>query len=547
MSSDIAVLFPKEGESWRNFIQRMRRASGEIVVILSGYERVLCHNEEDLTVFLASCTDLSGRLRIATKYAPLIVKLQEEGIRVLDRTQYVRAILENHEQLPEILRLFSPNIWRQQLRSQLQHMGLLSLPRLRIYALTGISLILMVFVLFYLLPSAKINVWPREESISQTANIFLILSGATTDLSSHVRTMPLIPIVMRSKKALTFDQISKRFIGERSALYLAIVNQSDQSYSFLKGTRFMNQAGVVFRTQDPMNIVPGEKVEVRARADDVDFYGEVIGERGNVPAGLRWEIPGLATQERTKIFATNEKPGVGGTTAYRTVLEREDLETAQKYLEKELLKVARQMAQEEVTLHNTQEEGIKLELLDYPELTRISYEQFVFPEEFLGQPVTTVPVEGEIVYTIFSYDAQAILNMLRDELNAHVQDGRRLLARTLSLDRLVVHVIDYPDDLSWIKLTVDLTGTERYVLDPISPTGARFGKKVREWVKGLPIEDAEKILRNMPEVQGVEVSVWPPWSKMLPEIAAHISIEPQDDEAQESGHIDAPESIDLSR
>ena len=547
MSSDITVLFPKEGESWRNFIQRMQRTSGEIVVILSGYERALCHEEEDLLIFLTSCSDLSSRLRIATKYMPLIARLRERGIRVLDRTQYVRAILENHEQLPEVLRLFSPNIWRQQLRSQLQHMGLLSLPRLRIYALTGVSLILMIFVLFYLLPSAHVKVWPREESISQTANIFLVLSGATTDLSSHVRTMPLIPIVVRSKQSLTFDQISKRFRGKHSTVYLSIINQSDQTYSFLKGTRFMNQAGVVFRTQDPLNIAPGETITVRAQADDVDFYGEVIGERGNVPAGLRWELPGLASEERTKIFATNEKSGVGGTTAYRTVLEREDLETARRYLEKELLKIARQMVQEEVTLRNAQERGVVFELLDYPELIRTTYQNFVLPEEFLGEPVTTVPMEGEIIYTIFAYDVQAILNMLRDELQSHVQDGRRLLGHTLSLDRLVVHVIDYPDDLAWIKLTVDLTGTERYVLDPVSPTGARFGKKVREWVKGLPIEEAERILHNMPEVQGVEVSIWPPWSKTLPEIAAHISIEPQEDDVLESGHIDAPESIDLSR
>ena len=90
---------------------------------------------------------------------------------------------------------------------------------------------------------------------------------------------------------------------------------------------------------------------------------------------------------------------------------------------------------------------------------------------------------------------------------------------------LVAHVIDYSDDLSWIKLTVDLSGTEQFILDPLTPAGARFSKKIRELVTGLTTKEALRILRNLPEVDNADIRLWPPWNSSLPRIPAHITIE----------------------
>ncbi len=94
----------------------------------------------------------------------------------------------------------------------------------------------------------------------------------------------------------------------------------------------------------------------------------------------------------------------------------------------------------------------------------------------------------------------------------------------------MAHVIDYADDLSWIKLTVDLSGTELSILDPLTPTGARFAKQVRESVGGISREDALRIIRNLPEVEQAEIALWPPWSRVLPRIPSHISIVPIEEE-----------------
>lgn len=310
---------------------------------------------------------------------------------------------------------------------------------------------------------------------------------------------------------------------------MTVINKAGETYSLRPGTRFSNQAGMIFRILDYAIVDAGKEVTVRAEAEDLDLYGQIIGDRGNVPSGLKWEIPGLSAEERPLVYGENRSAGVGGTTAYRTVLRQEDLDLAQKRLEQELLAAAKIEAEKRQKEYNAEHPGQYLTLLidaRYDALIKLTYNNIVLPTDSIGKEVNSVPIEGSIDYTIFAYDADAILAMLLQELKSHVREGRQLIDDQLERDHMVAHVIDYDDALTWIKLTVDLTGTEEYILDPLSPTGALFGKNVREKVAGQPREDALRILRNMPEVERVEVKQWPPWQSDLPNIPSHISVVP---------------------
>lgn len=525
-SSQMLIVFPQDGEAWSALTRRLKETGGELLLILSGHEIELIDQPDVRKSFLQECKNMHARLRIATKHPAIAAEARAAGIRVLDRTKHVRALLHGHPKLNDVLRVFSPQLWRQQLKSRLQRLGLLSMPKMRIFSLAGLSVVLFYIVVFRLLPSADVYVRPRQEAVSQTINIFLTQSGADIGASGRVRRLPLRAITVRSREKMAFDHISKEFIGTSAQVDLTIINKSDEEYALRDGTRFSNQAGMIFKIQSHAIIGPGEEATVRAVADDTDLYGQIIGDRGNVPAGLRWDIPGLSPEERTIVYAENRAAAHSGTTGYRTVLRAEDLELARKRLEQELLVTAQKTADAARLEYNEEHPGQHLEMLNYPELTRITYAGFVLPEEHLGREVQSVPVEGAITYTIYAYNSEEILQMLLRELHGHVREGRQLVDARLGREHLVPHVIDYEDDLSWIKLTVDLNATEEHILDPLSPTGAIFGKNVRELIAGKEREEALRVLRNLPEVERVEISQWPPWSGTLPGIAAHISIIP---------------------
>lgn len=523
-SSSVQIIFPQDGEAWSALTKRLKETSGEILLILSGRESELLAQPEVRKTFLSESKKIQQRLRIATKHPAIAAEARAAGIRVLDQTKHVRALLHGNPKLNDALRVFSPQLWRQQLKSRLQRMGLLSVPKIRIFSLAGLSAVLFFIVVFKLLPSAEIRVYPRQESVSQTVNIFLVQSGATLGSSQRVRRMPLIPVTVRFKKGITFDHITKEFIGTSAQMDLTIINKSADQYALRSGTRFSNQAGMIFRIQSHAIVDPGKEVTVRAIAEDTDLYGQIIGDRANLPAGVKWEIPGLSIEERKLVYGENRKPAKGGTTAYRTVLRQADLDLAQKNLEQQLLTAAQDMLKEQLNERAlTAPEG-HLALLDPKALIRTTYHDFQLPTQMLGQVALSIPVEGEIEYLRLAYNSGAVLEMLRSELRAHVREGRRLIERNLQADNMDVTIFEWDDNLAWVKITVELVGTEEYVLDPLSPTGAVFGKTVRERVAGVPREEAMRIIRNMPEVERVEISQWPPWNTVLPGIASHITI-----------------------
>ena len=380
----LTVLIPQEGETWDAFARRLQSTEGDVLAILPAAEGMLPPaDEKGVHMFFDACAELSERVQVATLKRVFISLARSKGVRVIEHVRDVRFLLEGHPQAQETLRMLSPHVWRQQLRSRLQSVGLLSLPKLRVWILILVSGILLLFVLFRLLPSAEVRVWPSGDTISQTANIFLVQSGSVVDIPQRVRTLELIPLMVEVNRSITFDQISKNFIGTNARVPMAIINKSGEEYSLRKNSRLVNQAGMIFRIQEQVFIEAGEEITVLAVADDLDLYGEIIGDRGNVPAGLKWEFPGLAKEERMIVYGENRTEAKGGTMAYTSVLKEEDLTVAKKQLRQELLVVANQMLDEERTLYNSKHADQMLDRLDNPffvddHRAQISYETTSF-------------------------------------------------------------------------------------------------------------------------------------------------------------------------
>ncbi|HLD63960.1 MAG TPA: hypothetical protein VI913_03655 [Candidatus Peribacteraceae bacterium] len=521
----LTLFLPKDGETLEVFLKRVDPKQAEGLVLFGALERQLRLEAKDLEKALKHLSKHGSRLRLATNHRALARAARAKGIRVIDRGADLRSFLGEHAQLSDALRAFSPHVWRQQLRSRLQAMGLLSLPKVRIWILIFVSAGLFLFVALRLLPAAEITVEPREDTVTQAANIFLVQTGVTvTDISPRVRSIPLHPIRVRIDRTITFDRISKEFTGQSARTDMAIKNVSAELYRLRKDSRLANQAGMVFRIDAPVTVEPGEEVTVPAIADDLDLYDEIIGDRGNVPANVEWYFIGLYPANRADLTIRNVTAATGGQTAHRTVLKPEDLAVAETELKEELYRSANQLVDEQLEFHNAQNPTKNMTRLYYEELTKSSFTGVTLPTEFLGEQITSVPVAGTLLYEAYAYDRQAVLDLLRSELAEHVEAGRELRLDSVTLDRLNAHVISYDDDMRWIKLTIDLSGTQQYVLDPLAPAGAHFAKRIREAVAGKTPDEAERIIENFPEVHRAHISMWPPWNRRLPTITYHIRV-----------------------
>ncbi len=525
------VLCRREEETWSAFLKRMQKIPGDILLIFSPQDTLLlAEHEADRKSFLYECGTLKHRLTIATKQSGLAAECRRQGIPVIDRLSQLRALLDGHPQLSEAVRLFSPQLWRQELRTRLQAIGLLSLPKLRIWVLILTSIILFLFVVFRLLPSAEVRVWPRQDTVSQTVNIYVVQSGAQLEVPPLVRKVELMPIKVRAHRTITFDEITEEFTGEPATVKMRVINTSGDIVTLRKGSRVVNKSGLAFRLETAVVLTASGTAMATAVAEDADLYGDIIGERGNVPQGMRWEFSGLRDPERSAIYAINIRPATGGTTSSRRVLQQKDIDAARKKLEAELLNAAHQMVDDAVDAYDREHPGQHLRIFtqdDDAELIRTYFFDTVLPTQFLGQPVTSVPLEGSLDYKVVAYDTQKVLSMMRDDIRMHIEDGKRLLDASLTQDRLRFTVIKFADDLTWVKGTADLTGLEEFIINPITPSGATFGRRLRALIVGQTREEAAKIIKNLPEVEKVEIRVWPPWGSRITDIPGNISIDQQ--------------------
>lgn len=422
--------------------------------------------------------------------------------------------------------------WREWLTVALARLRALSGHRMSVWFLLGGSGALFLIVLFVAVPTARIRIVPKVNLVSYTANVLLSVSGASLGTERRYPTLPLLPIRTTVRRSLTFDQVSRYFLGTNAETQMTLVNEmEEETYSLRPRTRLVNQAGMIFRTLETANIPaatpagPGV-VTVRAEAESKDQFGEVMGERGNVPPGLKWELPALPLEERTKIYARNLTAGTGGTTAFGNLLRREDLALAEKQLHQELLQAAKSHIEEELELLHART-GHQYLLLQYDVLTSISFSGGTLPAHLIGTSVRSIPLEGALAYAMLAYSKDDLLVLLLPGLREHIEEGHELVEGSVLREGISVHVIEYDDHLQWVKITAELTGKQRATLSVLSPSGRLFAEKVRTAVRGKTIEEARRIVQNFPEVDRVDVSVWPPWQRTLPSLVSNIVLLPQ--------------------
>lgn len=533
MTQSLTVLIVPDMPTGSSLLGSVRRIAGTVVLV-SLPEGLRALTSEQLGSFFREAKALNAdrRLVLAIKHPKLRELAQKYGWETVQTLKQLRPLVKGQPNEAEAIRSFSPVSWRQDIRTRLQVVGLLSLPKFRIWGLFGLSLGVFLFVFFRLLPSSEIRVWPNQETSSFTTNVYLVTSGAVLPVpEDRVRVLPLKLLTVHISRTLTYDQVSKNFTGKNARMAITVFNDSDEQYSLRKGTRLTNQAGMRFRLQDDLIIEAHTKTQVMASADPLDQYGEVVGDRGNVPAGVKWDFPGLTEKERKFVYARNDKPASGGSTSYVNILTKEDVfgtdrhAGARQRLEQELLTVAKQQVEEERigynNVHNTH-----LVQLERKELTKTIYKDFELSEQFIGKNVSSIPISGSIDFTVILYDEEALLGLLKDEVLQRIASDKTVVQGSLAKENMDLNVIPpWDDDFNWVKITADLTYTQRYVINPITPNGAKFGKYIRDNVAGKTVSETNRIIKNLPEVDKVEISIWPPWAFQLPTIGSSIAIQ----------------------
>jgi len=396
------------------------------------------------------------------------------------------------------------------------------------------SLGLFMLISYIALPGATVSIRPKFENITHTVNITLADKRKNQNLLNQNKPNVIASerISTVTKQTKVFNTTSKRFDGVNATGVMRIINSTDEDWELKKDTRFQTEEGLIFRIQEGLT-VPGAtvdeagktingEIQVPCAANPFDIYDDPIGERGNIEPA-EFKIPGLSAYNQKLIWGVSDAPMAGGVTKYERVVMAEDIEAAKKQIQDNLILMARDdlraYLEETNRLNNS-----NLVLMDDSRYLKTELVDLRISDDLEGSSRDKFEVFAEVKAEGVAYDFNQLYELLKKELKTRSHPDMQIRDDSINQDTITYEVIDEDEDSGQLKITASIEGIEEYVIEPTLEAGLRFSNKVKEKIAGLTAEEAESIVSNFPEVDIVQIKLWPFWLNRLPRIPDNIEI-----------------------
>lgn len=364
----------------------------------------------------------------------------------------------------------------------------------------GIALAaLLVFVSFWG-ASLTIAFTPHVYDINlQDISVAFDTSVAKTLLSQKV--IPAEELSFPKKSEESFAATGKQQIADRARGKAVIVNSFSSSPQILiAGTRFLTDAGILFRLQKPVT-VPGAKIEegkIIPQSVAVDLTADAIGEGSNISGKVILKIPGFKGTPRYDGFVATAAEGfAGGFKGEATVVSADDLKNAQELVTKALFDDLRA------------EMGRKIPsgFTVLPELQSVEITKVAAPAAGTHTERFSVSADAVGKAMVFRQDDATTLIKafaLADSPDQELVDGSSAL-------RYHARSIDF--DKGRADMTIEGSIRTKAIVNQAELAALVAGKKSGS------IADT---LRARPEIARFTLSLFPPWRSSAPSDPAKI-------------------------
>lgn len=393
------------------------------------------------------------------------------------------------------------------------------------FAVLAASALVFFVIAYIVLPGATIYIEPASSVVSKGVNVTLE-PNPSDPLSLKVYT-----VSTDVEYTLTHSATGVSSEGANASGNLTIINVSGVERPLVEQTRFQTEDGIVFRLQEEV-IVPAGTTEnpgtlvAYVVADPLDANGVPVGERGNIEAS-RFFLPGLREDSRDELYGESYDAMTGGTTLVHTQVLEEDLVAAEAKMESELKEKALAALRKEV-LSEGNAQQVNLKLLEDSDAIVYGTALVDVPYEVLGQEMESFEISGSLSVSGVAYDSDALYDILKAQIVSVETPGKQLIS--VDADSISIELLESDNSTNVYKVTAQIQGIEEYEIDPELEGGAELGEKIKEHVAGKSIEEAKNYIENLPEVNKVEISVWPFWAPNIPTLPENIKIKSLSDE-----------------
>lgn len=261
------------------------------------------------------------------------------------------------------------------------------------------------------------------------------------------------------------------------------------------------------------------------------------GTKTNIWTGVLLTIPKLDKLNRSKIFAKSTIKFTWASDSFTKVLKKEDIENAKKLMIENLKTAWIKKIKDNIDNIN-KNNSLKIELLPVDNIFKFNNLKVNIPKNLkVWDEIDKFTISWKVDVFSFTYNKEVVISLLKNKIEEWIIPS---LEKIVSIDEksLRFSYVIKRNDLQKIAWKYEYTSYEKTpfrikgtleieynVSKKFDNKDALFNNKIKFLISWKPIDKAEKILTNRPEINNVKIDVQPFFLNSISKIPENIKID----------------------
>lgn len=370
-----------------------------------------------------------------------------------------------------------------------------------------------IWILFFLIfilaiyflkefPFVKVKIWPKVEVFNFQTDLIIDKEVERPDILK--KSIPGKIFEVEKEISEEFLSSGKKFVERKAEGTIRVYNDYHSNQILIANTRFqppLEKFNPPLEKNENPWFRSTERILVPAKGfKDVKVVADSPGEKYNIEPS-DFSIPGLAgTPQYTFIYGKSFSPMTGGLKKEVSIVTDEDLEKAKDFLTKRAKEKGEEILRENIPFGFSFFAGsLKIEILDISFDAKSGQEI----EKFSGKAKIKI---GTLIYLEKEFD-EFVKNYILSEIR-----GKKILPESLKVESSLKSF-----DISLGKVFLFLQGEVKIYsqFDEVS---------LKKSIAKKNLDEAKIFLKNQPEIDRFKISIFPFWTKFLPENLERIDL-----------------------
>lgn len=375
------------------------------------------------------------------------------------------------------------------------------------------ALIILYFLYSLILPRTIIDIYPANQSENIIYNFrYYPIYDKNFSLETKNLAIPYQTWFIDYKYTLSISVKNIKHIQSPSQWTIRVLNPTEKEYNLLKGTRFVTDDWLVFKSKDWFKLDPHSDKIIEVIASDQDEEGNVIWAKGNIDKDTTLYIKNLKESFFLKnIYAVATQQFSWWSMTSEWIVTQKDIEA----LSWKLLSAVKQQKQNIINQNFSIPGQI---FLHFDELITLD----VLSTSIENKAQEKVPyLKWDIVVRLsFAYINQSDL-FAQTELYLKQRPSDKVKLLTIDRSSVVFFSTIKKDHLWAYIIPTKLTIIQGYDFDKDINN---ILETIKTNVLGINKEKARSLLLWYPEISSVTISVRPPWYTSITKLKSRIKM-----------------------